>query len=126
MFRRMTIFVVVMVLVQGALAESPIPVETPGIPADSSVCVRFASPPTIDGDLSEWIDGGAVFKFMGTADDVLAGCEAGWDGPEDMTSIWSFMWDDDYLYFAAAIQDDVHAQPASVGSLRGDTTLFLP
>ena len=85
MFGRITIFVVFMVLVQGALAESPIPVETPGIPANSSVCVRFASPPTIDADLSDWIDGGAVFKFLGTEDHILRG---DWSGPEDRSILW--------------------------------------
>ena len=110
MYLRHIVLVAFFMLAQVAWAQGPIPDPTPGIPDDSSICVRFGDPPTIDGDLSDWIGAGAVWKFIGAPTDVGDGNARtdGWDGPDDMSSTWSTMWDDDYLYFAAAIRVRIH------------------
>ncbi|MFC1766368.1 sugar-binding protein, partial [Planctomycetota bacterium] len=129
---RASILVILAVAVQGVLAESPIPVKSPGVPEGSSVCYRAPVTPVIDGDLSEWMEDpetgwiGAAFKYLGTPDDILDGRHNYWDGPHDMSSTWSMMWDDDYLYFAAAITDDYlnKLEPPNIASLAQDVTLF--
>ena len=86
----------------GAAWAGPLPEPTAGIPQDKSVARRVETPPTIDGDLSDWE--GAVFKLIGRQQDVFRG---EWTGPDDLTCTWSARWDDTTFYFAAAIRDDV-------------------
>jgi hypothetical protein len=91
-----------LVVVPGVVRAGPIPEPTPGIPPEKSVACRTETPPTIDGDLSDWE--GAVFKLIGRQQDVFRG---EWAGPDDLTCIWSVMWDDTTFYFAAVIRDDI-------------------
>ena len=68
----------------GAAWAGPLPEPTAGIPQDKSVARRVETPPTIDGDLSDWE--GAVFKLIGRQQDVFRG---EWTGPDDLTCTWS-------------------------------------
>lgn len=108
-------FVLVLALTGTPFAQLtfPIPEETPDIPEDESIAYQAIVPPTINGDLSEWIDAGAVFKFIGAEDgsDVFRG---DWFGPEDSSILWSMMWDDDSLYFGAALWDDIYTPVTKV------------
>jgi hypothetical protein len=91
----------------------PIPEETPGIPQDESIAYKVTALPTVNADLSEWIEAGAVFKLIGAEDgsDVFRG---DWFGPDDSSTLWSMMWDDDSLYFAAVIWDDIYSPVTKV------------
>ncbi len=127
MCRRIAIFVGLMILTQTVQA-GPIPVKTPGIAADESIAYRPVATPIIDGDLSDWLEDpetewtGAAFKFFGEQEYILRG---DWGGPEDSSILWSVMWDDTFLYFAAAIWDDVLTPaPDLAGAWRGDC-IFL-
>ncbi|MCP4361632.1 MAG: hypothetical protein GY796_26780 [Chloroflexi bacterium] len=66
--------------------------------------VRLSSAPLIDGDLVDW---GAIPPF--TASHIVAQKES-WDGSMDVESIWRIGWDDQNLYLAVAVTDDVHVQ----------------
>lgn len=100
---------------------APVPAETPDIPADESIAKK-ASGLAIDGDLSDWIDADAVFKFIGEPEDVLRG---DWSGPDDSSCVWSVMWDDDNIYFAAAVSDDVFTPVTEVNANWKSDCMFI-
>ena len=97
-----------------------IPEATPGLPEDESIAYRAETPPQIDGDLSDWEN--AAFKFIGEEEDVFRG---DWDGKEDLSYVWSVMWDDDAFYFAAAVRDDIYQEPANAAEAWTGDCLFL-
>jgi Carbohydrate family 9 binding domain-like len=76
----------------------------------------FATPPTIDGALTEW-NGVASVSSAYRVYSV-----AGWDGSEDVTAVWQLGWDNDNLYVAVTVTDDTHVQTASGNQIfRGDS-----
>lgn len=66
--------------------------------------VNLPSPPTIDGNLDEWND---VPPF--TAANIVEQ-EGSWDGTMDIESRWRLGWDDQNLYLAVTVTDNVHVQ----------------
>lgn len=62
---------------------------------------RLASPPTIDGDLSDWPDLEPL--FIGRESDVASG---DWSGPDDLSASIRIAWDDAAVYFAIHVRDD--------------------
>jgi hypothetical protein len=110
----------------GALMLSPlvlagyIPEPTPDLPDMESVAYRAKTTPTIDGDLSDWKN--AAFKFIGEQKDVYRG---NWGGPDDLSYVWSVMWDENAFYFAAAIWDDIYQESANVSQPWTGDCLFL-
>jgi len=59
-----------------------------------------------DGDLAEWADATPV--AIGEVQEQRD--MPGWAGPDDCSGRWYAAWDQDNLYFAAAIRDNVHVQ----------------
>lgn len=92
-------------------AASPtaaIPAATITLPAASPegrvTAVRQSTPPTIDGNLEEWDNvPGFTAPYIVTQRDS-------WDGTMDVASLWRIGWDDQHLYLAVAVTDDVHVQ----------------
>jgi len=108
----------VLVMRLGAFA-GPIPEPTPNLPDLESIAYRAKQTPIIDGDLSDWKH--AAFKFIGEQEDVLRG---NWGGPDDLSYVWSVMWDENAFYFAAAVRDDIYQEPIAGQPWTGDC-LFL-
>jgi len=110
----------------GAIMLSPlvlagyIPEPTHDLPDMESIAYRAKKTPTIDGDLSDWKN--AAFRFLGEQKDVYRG---NWGGPDDLSYVWSVMWDEDAFYFAAAIWDDIYQEPANVSQPWTGDCLFL-
>ncbi|MFA9478078.1 sugar-binding protein [Phycisphaerales bacterium AB-hyl4] len=48
--------------------------------------------------------------------DQVKPLQSWWTGPDDLSALLRFQWDDDYLYLAAQVIDDVHFQPSVGGS----------
>lgn len=64
---------------------------------------RLDTPPTLDGDLSEWgAQTGIAIPFVTENN--------GWDGTMDLTAVWWLGWDDANLYLAVHVEDDRHVQ----------------
>jgi len=99
---------------------SPVPptaVPTVALPHLGNVAAtRFTTPPTIDGDLSEWSG------LTGTNSSYRVYNIADWDGSDDLDATWRVGWDDSQLYFAVGVVDDIHVQEQS-GNLiyKGDS-----
>ena len=97
----------------------PVATVTPrgGAGADGSVmATRLNTPPTLDGNLEEW---GSIPAFEASHRVYAA---ASWNGTADLTAVWRLGWDDQYLYVAVAVQDDVHVQTQTGNqAFRGDS-----
>ena len=101
---------------EGVGAEATLAVNTWPVP-------HTASPPTINGDLSDWPLGGVAFLRglpeavpfdSGNGHGHFAEVERGrWMGPEDLSGTIQLRWSDTALFVALDITDDVHCQPNS-------------
>lgn len=80
--------------------------DTPQISADI-VAAPASSPILIDGDVSDW----TVTDFFESSNLVYSVID--WDGTNDLQVIWQLTWDDDALYVAAQITDNIHVQTRS-------------
>ncbi|MCP4421402.1 MAG: protein kinase [Chloroflexi bacterium] len=94
-----------------ATAVPPTDINTPTplpplITADVSA-IRLHTPPTIDGNLSDWPQIRAVSSayFVYQYD--------GWDGLDDVNAFWYLGWDSANLYLAVIVTDDSHVQTQS-------------
>jgi hypothetical protein len=77
------------------------------------------NPPEIDGELDEW-----EFDRYPIESVVYGG--KNWTGTEDLSGRAMLGWDDDYLYVAVRVIDDVYAQDASDENLyKGDSLEIL-
>jgi hypothetical protein len=97
------------------LTPTNLPAATP-ITASDVVAHRFASPPIIDGLLTEWEGQPAYLSAFQvyTAPD--------WNGEESLTAVWYLAWDADNLYLAVDVTDDVHVQTQTGNQIfRGDS-----
>lgn len=68
--------------------------------------VRLASPPTIDGDLSEWSS--SIYAVT----QIVYG-SGNWTGAADGSASYYIGWDGSALYLAIGVRDDRHVQLAT-------------
>lgn len=107
-----------------ASASAPVAAATVTLPAGtatppsqvSAVAVRLSQPPSVDGVLEEW-EG-----VPSTTSAFRVFRAAGWDGTEDLTAVWRLAWDEEHLYVAVDVEDDVHVQTQTGNQIfRGDS-----
>ena len=99
----------------------PRPTPTPGpgeTPIAESDIVHAAAlngpPPTIDGDLAEWV------ALVYPANQPVFGRE-NWQGNSDASASWNVAWDNEFLYLAVKVRDDAFVQNATAENLfKGD------
>lgn len=86
-------------------------------PASSSVqAVSVPFSPAVDGDLGEWPDAEAISSAyrVHAAED--------WDLSSDLQATWRLAWDEENLYVAVTVVDDVHVQTQQGTQIfRGDS-----
>src|SRR5690606_35980396 len=71
-----------------------------------------------DGILDEWAD---FATHVETPHQVFTSSQAGWDGSDDVESKWWVGYDNDNLYLAVSVTDDIHNQPSTGNQIfRGD------
>lgn len=90
---------------------------TPATSASAeAVAVRLPEPPNVNGELAEW-EGVPT-----TTSAFRVFRAAGWDGTEDLAAVWRLAWDEDHLYVAVDVEDDVHVQTQTGNQIfRGDS-----
>lgn len=82
-----------------------------GIPVEAAF---LDSPPTVDGDLSEWSS--STF----TANHIVFGA-SNWSGASDASSVFYIGWTNEALYVAIKVMDDTLVQVSSGGLIyKGD------
>lgn len=97
-----------------------VPAATATLPTEetavSATIPRAASPPVIDGDLTDWPGrplAASIYQVYNAPT---------WDGTDDLAASWRLAWDDTALYVAVEVTDDRHVQ-TQTGNLiyRGDS-----
>jgi hypothetical protein len=79
----------------------------------------FDSPPTVDGQLTEWAPPAFVIQAP------VFGIE-NWRGVDDLAGMAMFGWDEDYFYLAVHVTDDVYVQNATDANIyKGDSLEIL-
>jgi hypothetical protein len=91
------------------LTSTSLPSATIGVlssrPNGSPVTATFLSaPPTIDGDLSEWV------STTYTVNQLASQASDDWTGESDLSAIYFIGWDANYLYVAVRRTDDKFVQ----------------
>lgn len=77
------------------------------------------NPPEIDGELDDWDFDRYAIEYV-----VFGG--QNWNGTDDLSGRAMLGWDNDYLYVAVRVLDDVYAQNASGENLfKGDSLEIL-
>ena len=80
---------------------------------------RTSNRPTIDGMLEDW----QLEEFTQVADEAdLAYRKAPWQGPADLSFLYSLAYDDDHFFVALKVRDQVHVSPVKAKEpWRGDS-----
>jgi len=108
-------------------ASLPRPTPTPGAsllpPPGATDIVHAAAvlepPPGVDGDLSEW----TTLPYP-VAEPTFG--RENWRGLDDLSATWNVAWDEDYLYLAIKVMDEVFVQTANGEELyKGDSLELL-
>jgi hypothetical protein len=71
---------------------------------------RVSPAPVVDGDLSDW----SALPYK--TDQIVFGA-SNWSGPNDASGLFALAWDDDFLYLAVRVVDDLHVQIRSGDNL---------
>ena len=81
---------------------TPTPYAPPPVPEGEIVHAAgiHGPPPGVDGDLSEWTN-------LAYAIDQPAFGRENWQGADDLSARWNIAWDEQYLYIALKVKDDV-------------------
>lgn len=103
-----------------SILQSPLPPTRPARPNGLvNAARRAASPPTLDGNLSDWPD----LPYL--ADQATFRPE-NWTGLGDLSVRYGLAWDDSFLYLAAQVTDDAHVQTQRGETIfRGDSLELL-
>jgi hypothetical protein len=78
---------------------------------------RTAKPKTVDGDLSDWDFADPIPLLC--ANQITSEGGYKWT-PENLSGIAQLTWDDEALYVAARVRDDVHVVKTGADTLKGD------
>ncbi|MCK4244459.1 MAG: hypothetical protein KAX20_02405, partial [Candidatus Omnitrophica bacterium] len=81
------------------------------------LCCCKGKPDKIDGSLSDWP--GREPIYLKRRNQVLPSGAGVWNGEDDLSAVAYLMYDDEYLYFGAALKDDVHINDEPASALYG-------
>jgi hypothetical protein len=93
-----------------------------GLEYGESIALTANTAPNIDGNLVDWK--WAVWIAFDSEKELLRG-KGSWKGVDDLSVVWSTMYDDENFYFAAAVRDDLFAPSADPGKPWTGDTIFL-
>jgi len=87
------------------------------------LAMYFDSPLVVDGELLEWSD--LPCTDVDRSDQISCGDPVRWSGPGDLSGRVCYGWDEDNLYLAFTIHDDIIVQKYTAGNLwQGDHVEF--
>jgi len=97
-------------------------VEKYGLKYGESIAGIPINAPTIDGKLDDWKH--AIWVAFDSKNELFRG-QGAWKGKDDLSVIWSTMYDSKNFYFAAAVWDDVFAPSADAAQPWLGDCIFL-
>ncbi|WP_309119266.1 right-handed parallel beta-helix repeat-containing protein [Paenibacillus sp.] len=94
--------------------------------ANFLAAAKTPAPPVLDGSLEEW-SGAMTFRLEQESQyKKVSGGSTPWGGVDDLSATGAVLWDDDHLYLAATVRDDVHRQGQTDGAAwMGDGIQFM-
>lgn len=101
-------------------SSTPAPTQELTRPNGSPVhALRFAAPPVIDGDVSEW-------GVLTDVSNQIVYKPANWSGTGDTSATYKLVWDANFLYLTVSVVDD-HLAQTQRGELifKGDSVELL-
>lgn len=84
--------------------------------SDAFTVQRDATPPTIDGDLSDWSDAAVPALVADRQQQLLRGGGI-WRGADVDSHRVGLVWDDNHLYIAVQVRDPEHEQPYTLSTV---------
>ena len=78
-------------------------------------CLR-GTPDAIDGDLSDWDLAAMTPAVLDTREQLYSGQDS-WDGPDDSSGEYYLLWDDENIYIALVMKDDILSQNKTGGDI---------
>jgi hypothetical protein len=75
---------------------------------EQMAAIYLATPPEIDGDLSEW--DGLFCTYVAAAENISYGGAGSWSGPADLSGRVCYGWDEENIYVALNVEDDIIVQ----------------
>ena len=98
-----------------AMADDP-PAEHPATGEELVIDLLRGTPDAIDGDLSDWELDALIPAVLDTEEQLFSG-QSTWDGPDDSSGKFYMLWDDENIYMAVVMKDDVVTSNKSDGSI---------
>ena len=98
-----------------AMADDP-PAEHPATGEELVIDCLRGTPDAIDGDLSDWELAAMIPAVLDTEEQLSSG-QSTWDGPDDSSGKFYTLWDDENIYMAVVMKDDVITSNKSDGSI---------
>lgn len=96
------------------------PTATTALPTSNTTNVdagRLTTPPTVDGAITEWPSDWPTYRSSFQVYNANS-----WDGSDDVEAIWRLAWDDNNLYVAVEVSDNLHVQTQTGNQIfRGDS-----
>jgi len=116
MLKKKCLFLGIVILFSVGLAMADPPAVHPVTGEELVIeCLR-GTPDTIDGDLSDWKLSAMTPAVLDTVEQLHSG-QTTWDGPDDSSGKFYVLWDDEYIYMAVIMKDDVLSQNKTDGSI---------
>ena len=99
-------FIGMFTLLSVSLAMADPPAVHPATGEELVIDCLWGTPDAIDADLSDWKLGAMTPAVLDTEEQLYSGQDT-WDGPDDSSGKFYMLWDDEYIYMAVIMKDDV-------------------
>ncbi|MBN1359887.1 MAG: hypothetical protein JW993_04815 [Sedimentisphaerales bacterium] len=106
MLARTCVLVAICTLVCSSLAAAAAPAVHPATGEPLVVTCLRGTPAAIDGDLSDWNLDAMTPAVLDVAEQINSGATS-WDGPDDLSGKFYLLWDDQNIYIAVVVKDDL-------------------
>jgi hypothetical protein len=107
---------VIVTLLSVSLAVADPPAVHPATGEELVIDCLRGTPDAIDGDLSDWKLSAMTPAILDTVEQLFSGQDT-WDGPEDSSGKYYLLWDDEHIYIAVVMKDDVLSQNKTGGDI---------
>jgi hypothetical protein len=109
-------FIGMITLLSVSLAMADPPAEHPVTGEELVIDCLRGTPDAIDGDLSDWELDAMIPAVLDTEEQLSSGFST-WDGPDDSSGEFYMLWDDENIYMAVVMKDDVITSNKSDGNI---------